>query len=78
LRECEERAGEIEAERDSFKGYAESMHGWMDRVLSCVERAEQDIGGETMSAIIPDGGDIYESFSEYRSALAAKGDGNDL
>lgn len=76
LRECEERAGKIEAERDSFKGYAESLHGWMDRVLSCVERAEQDIGGETMGAIILAGGPIYESFSEYLAALAAKGNGN--
>jgi len=76
LRECEERAGKIEVERDSFKGYAESLHGWMDRVLSCVERAEQDIGGETMGAIILAGGPIYESFSEYLAALAAKGNGN--
>jgi hypothetical protein len=50
---------------NDIKAHAEEMYGWIDRVLSCVERAEQDIGGETMGAIIPDGGPIYDA---YRAA----------
>ncbi len=66
LATAERRLSELEA-------HAEAMHKWIDRVLSCVERAEQDIGGESMATIIPDGGPIYEAFEEWQAKERANG-----
>lgn len=58
------RSQEIERLKELDR-LAEAMHKWIDRVLSWAERGEQDIGGEELGAIIPDGGPIYEA---YRAA----------
>lgn len=65
-RQLERDLAAAKAELASVKAHAEAMHKWIDRVLSWAERAEQDIGGEELGTILPDGGPIYEAYRAAR------------